>query len=175
MDGNNSNQKQETEKTKPPHYKVWKRQFINCFSFHTLSCASRVFTSLIESIKGSLVCTYGLRSALSSPNAPEHILGSWNHQCRWIFLHIDIFLAPPRDKLAAPARQKTGIELNSWRVKWRILVFSSLNNVHTALIPLSEPSVLIDRNQWRRNSGTTSPSGVIVRLVFFRLKVNLHS
>ena len=175
MDGNNSNQKQKSEKTKPPHYELWKRQFINCFSFHTLSCASRVFTSLIKSIKGSLVCTYELRSALSFPSAPERILGAWKHHCRCIIPDMNIFLAPPRDKLATPALQKTGIELNSWRVKWRILVFSSLNNVQTTLIPLPEPSVLIDRNQWRRNSGTTSPSGVIVRLVFFRLKVNLHS
>ena len=34
-----------------------------------------------------------------------------------IILDMNIFLAPPRDKLAAPALQKTGIELNSWRVK----------------------------------------------------------
>ena len=67
-------------------------------------------------IKGSLVCTYGLRSARSIHSAPEHILGAWNHHFHCIFLDMNVFLA-------APALQITGTELNSWRVESRILVF----------------------------------------------------
>ena len=75
---------------------------------------------------------------------------------------------------ASTANNRDRAKFLTSRIK-NIVFFSSLNNVQTALIPLSEPSVLIDRNQWRRNLGTTSPSGTIVRLVFFPLKVNLHN